>query len=223
MTRTPLAQRKLPDYTRANEMANMVSHIVGGALGIVILLSAIFIAVSQRNTWSLISGIAYALSMISLYTVSSVYHGLKPCMAKKVMQVVDHCTIYMLIAGSYTPILLVAVRPHFPLIAWGVFAAEWLLAAIGTVFTAIDHNRYGKFAMLCYIGMGWLVVLTLKSVWLSIGSAAMLWLFIGGVLYTIGAVLYGLGGKRPVLHSVFHIFVLLGSAAQAAAIVFYVL
>lgn len=223
MTRTPLAMRQLPNYSRANETANMVSHIVGGALGVVILAAVIFICVPAGNIWGLVSALVYAISMIALYTVSSVYHGLKPCMAKKVMQVVDHCTIYMLIAGTYTPILLAAVRTRFPFTAWSVFAAEWLLAAVGMVFTAIDHKKYSKFAMTCYIGMGWLVVLSFKPVWLSIGSAAMLWIFAGGIFYTLGAVLYALGRKRPYLHSVFHIFVLFGSAAQAAAIIFYVL
>jgi len=223
MTRTPLAIRKLPDYTRANEIANMASHIVGGAIGVLVLIAVIIKCIIKHNIWGLVGGIVYAISMIALYTVSSVYHGLRPGMAKKVMQVIDHCTIYMLIAGTYTPILLSAVRPIYPYTAWGIFAAEWLLAGIGAVFTAIDHKQYGKLAMCCYIGMGWLVLLALKHTYLAIGMTAMLYLFFGGVSYTIGAVLYGLGGKKPSLHTVFHIFVVLGTMLQAVAVLFYVL
>ena len=201
----------------------MISHIIGAAMGAVILAALIAMFVIKREGWAFAGGLIYALSMIALYTVSSVYHGLRREMPKKVMQVIDHCTIYMLIAGSYTPILLSALRPRFPVCAWSVFAAEWLLAAVGAVFTAIDHKRYGKLSMICYIGMGWLVLAVFDKVLLCLPKAAVLLLFLGGVSYTLGAVLYGLGGKRPWLHTVFHVFVLLGSALQAAAILIYVL
>lgn len=201
----------------------MISHIIGAAMGAVILAVLIAMFVIKREGWAFAGGLIYAFSMIALYTVSSVYHGLRREMPKKVMQVIDHCTIYMLIAGSYTPILLSALRPHFPVCAWSVFAAEWLLAAVGAVFTAIDHKRYGKLSMACYIGMGWLVLAVFDKVLLCLPKAAVLLLFLGGVSYTVGAVLYGLGGKRPWLHTVFHVFVLLGSALQAAAILIYVL
>lgn len=223
MKRTPLALRKLPDYSRRNELANMISHIVGGALGVVVLFAVMVISIQKRSAWILVSGSIYAFSLIALYCVSSVYHGLRPGMAKKVMQVIDHCTIYLLIAGTYTPILLTAVRPLHPFTAWSVFAAEWLLAAIGAVFTAIDHKLYGKFSMSCYIGMGWLVIAALKPVYESIGLTAMLYLLFGGISYTVGAVFYGIGGKKPSVHTVFHILVVIGSILQAMAIILYVL
>ena len=223
MKRTPLALRSLPDYSRRDELANMISHIVGGALGVIVLFAVIIISVNKRNGWALVSGSIYAFSLIALYTVSSVYHGLRPGTGKKVMQVIDHCTIFMLIAGTYTPILLAAVRPLHPFTAWSVFAAEWLFAAVGAVFTAIDHKLYGKFAMSCYIGMGWLVVAALKPVYESIGLAAMLYLLFGGISYTVGAVFYGVGSKTPSMHTVFHIFVVAGSIFHAVAIIMYVL
>lgn len=223
MTRTPLNQRTLPNYTRGNEIANMVTHIFGGAVGIAVLLLSIFISIHHHSVWGLVSGIVYGFSMIALYCVSSVYHGLLPCMGKKVMQVIDHCTIYFLIAGTYTPILLTAIRPVHPVTAWVVFAAEWLLAAFATVFTAIDHKRYGKLSMLCYIGMGWFIVFALKPTIEVLGLTGFLLLLAGGISYTVGAVLYGLGKKHSVLHTVFHVFVDLGSILQAVSILLYVL
>lgn len=223
MTRTPLRQRLLPSYTRGEEIANMVTHIVGGALGIVVLLLTIFLAIRNRDVWALVSGILYGASMIALYTVSSVYHGLRPSYGKKVMQVIDHCTIYLLIAGTYTPILLTAIRPVYPTLAWVIFGAEWGLAAIATVFTAIDHTRYNKFAMVCYIGMGWFIVFALKPTLAVLGWEGFWWLLAGGISYTVGAVLYGVGKKWPICHTVFHVFVDIGSLLQAVCILKYVM
>lgn len=223
MTRTPLKQRVLPDYTRGNEIANMATHIVGGAVGIAVLLISIFVSVYHRNVWGLVGGIIYGASMICLYSVSSVYHGLLPCMGKKVMQVIDHCTIYFLIAGTYTPILLAAMRPVYPVTAWVVFAAEWGLAAFAAVFTAIDHKRFGRLSMLCYIGMGWFIIFALKPTIAVMGWSGFLWLLAGGIAYTAGAVLYGIGKKRSIFHTVFHVFVVIGSIMQAVSILLYVL
>lgn len=223
MTRTPLSKRTLPNYTRGNEIANMVTHIVGGAVGIAVLLLSIFISFYHRNVWGLVSGIIYGVSMICLYTVSSVYHGLLPGMGKKVMQVIDHCTIYFLIAGTYTPILLSAIRPVHPAVAWVVFGAEWGLAAFATVFTAIDHKKFSKLSMFCYIGMGWFIIFALKPTLEVLGTRGFMWLLAGGISYTIGAVLYGVGKKHSVFHTVFHVFVDLGSILQAICILMYVL
>ncbi len=223
MRRTPLSKRELPAYTRGNEITNMVTHIIGGAIGIVVLVFSILFSVRHRNTFGIVSGCIYGASMVSLYAVSSVYHGLKPGTGKKVMQVIDHCTIYFLIAGSYTPILLVSLRPVYPALAWTVFSAEWLLAAFAAVFTAIDHKKYGTLSMVFYIVMGWLVILILRQTLTVLGTTGFLWLLAGGIAYTVGAVLYGVGSKRTVFHTVFHVFVDLGSLLQAVCILFYVL
>ena len=223
MTRTPLAKRSLPPYSRLNELTNMYSHAAGTLVGLAVLAASIVIFLQKRDPWSLVSGLIYAVSLIALYSVSAVYHGLRPGMAKKVMQVIDHCTIYALIAGTYTPILLGPLRTAAPFTAWALLGAEWLLAVIGGVFTAIDHKKYGRFCMVCYLVMGWLLVCTLKSVFAAVGFEAMLLIFLGGLVYTVGAVIYGLGSKRPALHSVFHFFVLAGTLLQAAAVIFYIL
>ena len=222
MTRTPLYLRTLPNYSRANEIANMITHIIGGSLGIIIMSPAVLISAAHKNPWAVVGSFIYGLSMVALYSVSSIYHGLKPGYSKKVMQVIDHCTIYLLIAGTYTPILLTSIRPLYPQIAWGILAAEWLLAAAAAVFTAIDHERYKKLSMACYIGMGWLIIFALKPTLECVGLAGFMLLLLGGISYTVGAVLYGIGKKKPVYHTVFHLFVVLGSVLQALCILIYV-
>lgn len=223
MKRTPINERILPGYTRGEEIANMTTHIIGGGLGVVILALCVITSALKGDIWGIIGGAVYGFSMIAVYTVSSVYHGLKPCFAKKVMQVIDHCTIYLLIAGTYTPILLCAMRPEYPQIAWIVFASEWLLAGLGAVFTAIDHNKYKKLSMFFYILMGWFIVLCFKQTIEVLTFSGMLWILFGGISYTIGAVLYGIGKKKPVFHTVFHVFVVIGTVLQAAGILIYVL
>ena len=223
MTRTKLSDRQLPGYTRGEDIANMVTHIVGGAFGIAVLVISVIIAALHSNVWGVVGASIYGATMVVLYTMSSVYHGLKPGMGKKVMQVIDHCTIYFLIAGTYTPILLSSIRPVHPALAWVIFGVEWGLVAFATVFTAIDHNRYGRLSMACYIGMGWCIVLALKATVEAMGLAGFMWLLAGGVSYTVGAVLYGVGHKKPIYHTVFHVFVVVGSLLQAVCILFYVL
>ncbi len=224
MTRTPLSERVLPQYTRGEDIANMVTHIIGGAIGIAALVGVLVVSIAHKNVWGLVSGVWFAFCMIALYTVSSVYHGLRPGYGKKVMQVIDHCTIYLLIVGTYTPVLLCGVRPQYPVAAWVVFGVEWLLVAFATTFTAIDHNRYSRLSMVCYIGMGWCIVLLTRPAIRAIGLEGFLFLLGGGVSYTVGAVLYGLGKrKHPIFHTIFHVFVDVGSILQAICIIGYVI
>ncbi|MBR0040265.1 MAG: hemolysin III family protein [Oscillospiraceae bacterium] len=223
MDRTPLRERKLPDYTRGEEITNMVTHIVGAALSLPILIGGISLSAYRRDPWAIVGSCVYGLTMLWLYTMSSVYHGLPDSTGKRVMQVIDHCTIYALIAGSYTPILLSAIRPAYPALAWTILGCEWGLGLAAAALTAIDLKKYARASMICYIAMGWLIVLALRPTIETVGTAGFLWLLAGGLAYTVGAVLYGIGRKRRYYHSVFHVFVLLGSALQAVCILFYVL
>ena len=223
MKRTKLQDRLLPIYTRGEENMNMISHIVGGGLGILILILCIVRSALRGNIWGVVGSAIYGGSMVCLYTMSSVYHGLRPCTGKKVMQIIDHCTIYFLIAGTYTPIALSALRPEYPAIGWGLVFFEWALTATAVTLTAIDLKKYNVFSMICYIGMGWAVlpfipqtieVLTLPGFWLLLS---------GGISYTFGAILYGIGSRKRWFHSVFHIFVVLGSILQFLSIFLYAL
>lgn len=223
MKRTKLANRRLPNYSRGEEIMNMVTHIVGGGLSVIGLICCVVRAALHRNIWGIGTSLLYGASLIAMYTISSVYHGLRTNYSKKVMQVLDHCTIYFLIAGTYTVVLLSALRPAYPKIAWGIFLLEWGLAALACTLTAIDLKKYSVFSMVCYIGMGWAIipfwrqVLEVLSPW---GFGLLLW---GGIAYTIGSILYGLGKKKKWMHSVFHIFVVLGSLLQFLAVVLFAL
>ena len=220
MKRTPLALRALPRYSRGEEIMNMLTHIVGGALGIGVLLLSPWRTTSAT---ALAAVLIYGICMVALYTMSSIYHGLRPGMAKKVMQVLDHCTIYFLIAGTYTPILLCAFAPCYPGICWGLLGMQWGLTALAVTLTAIDLKKYNVFSMICYIFMGWGIIFFLPQAIEVLGRGGFLLLLWGGIAYTLGAVLYGIGSKCPWMHSVFHIFVVLGSLLQFLAIYFYAL
>ena len=221
--RIKLSDRKLPTYSKGEEIMNMVTHIVGGALGLAALALCAIRAFMTGTGYDIFAAFLYGISMISLYTISSVYHGLRPGMAKKVLQVVDHCTIYFLIAGTYTPFALSAIRPAAPVLGWGLFIFEWVLTALAVTLTAIDLKKYNVFSMICYIGMGWAIIPFARTVITVLTLPGFLLCLYGGIAYTIGAVLYGIGSKKPWMHSVFHIFVVLGSLLQFLSIYFYAL
>ena len=139
MRRTKLADRILPTYTKGEEIFNMVSHIVGASLGIVAIVLGIIFSVINENGYGIASSIVYGITLLLLYTMSSIYHGLKPTVkAKKVFQVIDHCSIFLLIAGTYTPFTLCTLREYNPNIAWLIFAIIWGLAILGIVLNSID-------------------------------------------------------------------------------------
>ncbi len=223
MKRIKLSDRQLPDYTIGEEIMNMVTHIVGGTLGLIVLVLCVIQAACQGTALRIVGCVVYGLSIVTLYTISSVYHGLRPVMAKKVLQVIDHCTIYFLIAGTYTPILVSVFIPTYPMLGWGLLAAEWILAVLAATLTAIDLKKYTVFSMVCYIGMGWAIVFFLPQTIELMTAPGFSLLLSGGIAYTFGAVLYGIGAKKHWLHSVFHIFVVIGSLLQFLAIYLYAL
>lgn len=220
MKRIKIRERHLPVYSRGEEITNMVTHIIGGALGFLALSLCVWKA---KGILAITAAAVYGVSMICLYAVSSIYHGLRPNTGKRVMQVIDHCTIYFLIAGTYTPIALVAIRPAYPVIGWGLVIFQWALTALAVTLTAIDLRKYRAFSMICYIGMGWAVLPFMRQAVIVMGRDGFGFLLAGGIVYTIGAILYGIGSKKAWFHSVFHIFVVMGSALQLVSILFFVL
>lgn len=221
--RIKLIDRRLPDYSKGEEIMNMVTHITGGALGIAALVLCVVRAALRGGAVDVVGAVIYGVSLIGLYTMSSVYHGLRPGMGKKVLQVLDHCTIYFLIAGSYTPVALSAIRPLYPALGLGLAIGEWALTALAVTLTAIDLRKYRVFSMICYIGMGWCVVLAADPVLKTIPVPGLIWLLAGGIAYTMGAILYGLGRKHRYMHSVFHLFVLAGSILHFVCIFVYII
>ena len=224
MQRTKLKDRILPIYSKGEEIFNMTSHIVGGILGIVATVLCIIFAAINKNVYGIVSGSIYGFTMIVLYTMSSIYHGLnKERYSKKVFQVLDHCSIFLLIAGSYTPFALCTFREYNTALGWTIFGVIWLMAIIGITLNSIDIKSFKKFSMICYLGMGWCVVFTINLLPKLLGNVGFILLLLGGISYSVGAILYGVGKKRKWMHSVFHLFILLGSILQFFCILFYVM
>ena len=221
--RVKLADRPLPDYLKGEEIMNMVTHIVGGGLGLAVLLFCIVKSAYTGDIIKIICSCIYGCSMIALYTMSSIYHGMHPGTAKKVLQIIDHCTIYFLIAGTYTPIVVCAVAPLYPALGFGLLIMEWVLAVVAATLTASDLHNYRVFSMICYIFMGWAIIFFLPQAIIALTPAGFWLTFAGGITYTIGAILYGIGTKRRWMHSVFHIFVVLGSLLQFIPILIFVI
>ena len=223
MPRPRLKDRLLPTYTNGEERFHMISHIVGGGLGVIALVLCVVRAALRGSVYGVVGGAIYGASLIALYTMSGIYHGLRHETAKKVFQVLDHCTIYFLIAGTYTPILFCAIRRLSPVWAWVLFGMVWGLAALAVALTAVDLKKYGVFSMCCYIGMGWCIVVAWKVLLQAVPMTGVWLLLSGGIVYTIGAVLYGIGKRRRWMHALFHLFVLIGSILQFLCVFFYVI
>lgn len=224
METAALKDKNSPLYSKGEEIFNMVSHIVGGALGITsTTLCCIFSAV-HHNTYGVISSAVFGAMMIILYCMSSIYHGLSPKLkAKKVFRILDHCAIFLLIAGTYTPFTLCTIREYSTALGWTYFGIVWGLSVIGIVLNAVNLEKFKKVSMLLYIGLGWCIIFASKIIISSLSAGGTAFLLTGGAAYTIGAVLYGAGKKHAYIHSVFHLFVLAGSLMHFFCILFYVI
>ena len=203
----------LPRYTLGEEIFSSISHGVSalfaaGAL-IVLLLFC-------EKTPLIVSAVSvYGVTMLLLYTISTIYHALGLNRAKVVFRSLDHCTIFLLIAGTYTPITLVCLGGAQ---GWLLLGIVWTAAVVGIILNAIDLERFKVFSMICYLAMGWVVVLAMKTLWQNATPTGFWCLVAGGVAYTLGAVLYGFGKKVPYMHSVFHLFVLAGSVLHTVCV-----
>lgn len=221
--RIKLINRTLPDYTRGEEIMNMVTHIVGGGFGILFFLLCVLHPRVYTNVWKLVSCCIYGGSAILVFTISSIYHGLKTNTSKKVMQIIDHCCIYVLIAGTYTPIIVSCFIEKYALLGICLLAFQWGLSALAITLNAIDLSKYKLFSMICYIGLGWCIIFFLPQFLNVVEAAGFIYLLAGGISYSIGAILFAIGTKMRWMHSVFHIFVVIGCILQFISIYFYIL
>ena len=210
-------------YTRGEEIFNAVSHIAGGAFAVVAGLIGIYFAAIHNDTYAVVAMCIYGVCMIIAYTASSIYHFLRPGRAKKVFQIFDHCSIFLLIVGTYTPFCLILLR-NVGAWGWGLLGGLWLLAIIGITLKGIFlHNRFvRRLGMVIYLAMGWCALIAIVPI-LEVLHPVGLWLTLaGGIAYTVGAVFFGFGGRVRYIHSVWHLFVLTGTVLQYFAILFYV-
>ncbi len=203
----------LPRYTLGEEIFSSVSHGVSALFAVAALV--FLLLTCQKTPLRLTSAVVFGGTMVLLYTVSTLYHGLGLNRAKVVFRSLDHCTIFLLIAGTYTPITLVCLGGWK---GWAMFGAVWAAAVLGVVLNAVSVERFKRVSMACYLAMGWVVVLAMGDFYRSASPLSFWCLLAGGILYTLGAVLYGVGKKVPYMHAVFHLFVLAGSVFHTVSV-----
>ena len=200
------------------EIWNALTHGLGFLLSLVASAVLITLVALDGNGWHLSGALVFCVSLVTVYTSSTLYHSIPHLVTKARMKVFDHCAIFVLIAGTYTPFTLIALRPRG---GWWMFAAAWTLALAGIVFKLFYTGRFKGVSTLIYIGMGWMVVLGIKPFLETVPMSTLLWLLAGGLAYTIGTVFYM--SKRTYSHAIWHAFVLLGSACHFVAVSMQVL
>jgi len=207
------------EYSLAEEIVHAITHGIGVLLSLAGLTWMLFVTLDSGDPWRIVASCVYGASLISLFLASTLYHAWPASPRKRLFKLLDHCAIYLLIAGTYTPFVLVAMRTGT---GWWLFGAIWSLATAGILTKLWFRHRYPKLSLVSYLVMGWLVVVAAPQVAHAIGSTAMIWLVAGGVSYTIGAVFY-MATRMPFNHAVWHLFVVAGSVCHFLAVVLYVL
>lgn len=210
-----------PSYTRGEELINSISHGAGAMCAAAGMAILIIFSAMKGNPWSLASSIIYGITMILLYTFSALYHSFTTPNVKAIFRIFDHCSIFLLIAGTYTPFTLVSMRSYDPRFAWILFSVVWAAAILGVVLNAISVEKFKKFSMICYVAMGWVIVFAIKPLMATLPTGGLLLLLGGGLAYTVGIIFYALRVKY--MHSIWHFFVLMGSVAHYLCVLFYVI
>lgn len=219
-----MKKHKHDSFSVAEEIAHSSIHAIGSHLGAAMLaLLIVFGAQSETQTaWKVVSGAIYGSTIILLYSVSSVYHALTNSRAKQVMEIGDHMAIYFLIAGSYTPIVLVTMRPEYPHLAWTMFGIVWGMALVGVIMKIFTTGRYRITSTLAYIVMGWVAVIGIVPIWRTMDPYGLMWLILGGALYTLGTIFY-IWRIMPFHHAIWHLFVLAGTLCHFFCVLFFVM
>lgn len=206
-------------YSRKEEVANAVTHGIGAALSIAALVILIVFAVLKGTPWHVVSFTIYGVSMLLLYTSSTLVHGFRDGKAKDLFEIFDHSAIYLFIAGTYTPLMLIVVKG---VLGWSIFGIVWGIAILGCAFKAYFVKRFLFMSTIFYILMGWLIVIAWEPLTTNMASGGIILLAIGGLMYTLGTIFYVWRGF-PFHHAVWHLFVLAGSILHFFMILFYVL
>ena len=214
-------------YTLGEEISNSITHGIGSLLSIAALVLMVIVAASHKNAIGVVTSAIFGSSLIILYTMSTLYHAISNEKAKKIFKIFDHVSIYWLIAGTYTPFTLVALRSINPAKAWTVFGIVWAIAIIGTITYAIFKNKFKILNIASYVIMGWVVIIALPEIieFFKINNAmpGLYLLAFGGIAYTFGIIFYVLQKKFKYSHSIWHLFVLLGSILQFFSVILYVI
>lgn len=213
-------KRKLsiPPYTLGEELCNAISHGLGALLSAAAL---VLMLLRAKGALALSAAVLFGAALVLLYTMSCLYHALSPRVAgKKVLRVLDHCNVFLLVFGTYIPVSLLGVPGAS---GWVLFGIVGFFTLLGIVLTAVDLERFQLAAVICQLLSGWSILIGLPGLLRTMGPAGLVWLVAGGLMYSVGAVLYGLGKKRKYRHSLFHLFCLLGSFCHFWAVYRYLL
>ncbi|GAK59124.1 channel protein, hemolysin III family [Candidatus Vecturithrix granuli] len=201
------------------ELANSITHGIGIYLGVAGLAILVVFASLYGNAWHIVSCSIYGVTLVLLYTASTLYHSFRHPQVKHVFRIIDHASIYLLIAGTYTPFTLVPLRGAW---GWSLFSVIWILALGGIITKIFFIHRFEIFSRFLYLIMGWIVVVAGKPMLQIVPARGILWLVIGGLSYTIGIIFYALDKKFSYAHAIWHVFVLVGSICHFFAVMFYV-
>lgn len=210
----------IPKYSLGEELMNSITHGIGAVLCIAALVLCIVKSCTPLDGYKLASSIVFGLTSTLLYLMSCLYHALKINRAKRVFRVIDHCTIFLLIAGTYTPYTLITLHG---VTGWILFGVVWGVGILGIVLNAVSLKRFAKLSVACYIVLGWIVLFASRQLISALEPNGLYLLLAGGIAYTVGAVLYCLGAKKRYFHSVFHFFCLFGTILHFFSIYFFVL
>jgi len=210
---------KIKYYSPLEEHINVISHAIGLILSLIALPLLVARASIHGSAWHLASAAIFGASLIVLYTASTCYHSSKNPDSRARLRIIDHASIYVLIAGTYTPLTLITLNGA---IGWSIFAISWGLALSGIVLKLFFTGRFQLISTLMYVFMGWIIVFAIKPLITNLSTEGLFWLVAGGLAYTVGAIIYSIR-KLAFTHAVFHVFVLLGSACHFVSVYFYVL
>lgn len=205
-------------YTRGEEIANVITHSLGAAMSAVALIALVVMSARYGNVWHIVSFTIYGLTLFLLYLASTLYHSIQRPRLRAWLQIADHSAIYLFIAGTYTPFLLVTMRDT---IGWPLLIIVWLLAGMGVAFKTLFIGRFHKLETMAYVAMGWLCIFAFREMITTLPPGGLYWLFIGGVVYTLGVLFY-MWESLPYNHAVWHLFVMGGSFCHFCAIAFHI-
>lgn len=214
---SPFTKNKIPlyEYSLKEEIANSITHGIGAGLSVAGLTLLVVLAAIYGDVWRIVSFSIFGSTLVILYLASTLYHSFQNPRVKRVLRVLDHASIYLLIAGSYTPFLLVSMRGVW---GWTMFGVVWGLALMGVTFKVFFIGRYEVLATAAYVLMGWLCVIAFKEMLVSVPPGGVTFLIIGGVVYTVGVIFYA-WHKLPYNHAIWHLFVLGGSICHFFAVI----
>lgn len=214
-----MQSQEIAQYSVAEEIANSITHGAGLLISLAGLVSLIVLSCIYGQTGHIVSCTVFGVSLVLLYAASTLYHSFRKPNIKRILKILDHSCIYVLIAGTYTPFLLVIVRGT---LGWTLFAVVWSLTIFGIIFKAFFVNRFKIASTIAYILMGWLIIFAVKPLFQALPEGGIAWLVAGGMSYTLGTIFY-MWKKLPFNHAIWHLFVLTGSICHFMAVLFYVI